>query len=105
MGFVALCAGIVAALVALGPGILTAIVHHRARREGRGSWPIYLGLTAFGILMCIAIAVLFIHAAGGEGGGAPTGEQYEALVISAAICLAGPGIGMTLGAFALLKRD
>lgn len=90
-------------LVSMVPGIIAVIVHKRARDRGHGSWPIYIAITITTILVCIGIAAALMFAFE-DGQGAPTEEQYTALMLSFAICFAGPGLGMSLGAFALLKR-
>ncbi|MEM9068302.1 MAG: hypothetical protein AAGE52_07335 [Myxococcota bacterium] len=104
MGFVAILIGLGAALLTLVPGVIAAIVHYRARKKGRGSWPIYIAITLLTAVMCFGAAILLVGAFE-SGQGAPTEEQYTALLMSAAICFGGPGLGMTLGAFALFKSS
>ena len=79
------------------------ILHKRAREQGHGSWPIFIAIAVVTTLACVAVAGLFLVAFE-DSTGAPTEKHYMALLVSFALCFAGPGLGMSLGAFALLKR-
>ena len=103
MGMVAMCAGLIAFGIALVPGIIAVVVHKRARDKGHGSWPIFIAIAVLTTLACFGVAIAFMMAFE-DSTGAPTEEHYTALLLSFAICFAGPGLGMSLGAFALLKR-
>ena len=103
MGIVAIFGALIAGVVALVPGIIAVICHSRARKRGHGSWGTYWAIAIIAAIVCIALgAVLLIGF--GDGTGAPTEEDYTRLIVSFALFGASPGIGMTLGAFALLKR-
>jgi len=103
VGFVALCAGVIALGISLVPGVIALIVHKRARDRGHGSWPIFIAIAVVTTLVCGGVAFLLVSTFG-DSPGAPGEDEYMALLMSFAICFAGPGLGMSLGAFALLKR-
>lgn len=103
VGFVALCAGVIALGISLVPGIIAVIVHKRGRDKGHGSWPIFIAIALVTTVLCVGVAFLLMKSFE-DSTGAPSEDEYMALLMSFAICFAGPGLGMSLGAFALLKR-
>jgi hypothetical protein len=104
--------GIIAAFALLGafvagaiPGIASTVAHALARRRGRGSWLLFFGLAAVAAAAVATLAVLVFQSGPEPGSGPPSAEDFEALIAAAALLGASPGLGLSAGVLACLKRS
>lgn len=93
MGCMFLGAGLASLIIALLLGALAVRFHVRVRRKGRGSWVVFGLVTA---LVCAALMWLG-QARFPTTSGAPTGEDYEAILFAFALIGAAPGVALCAG--------
>ncbi|MEM7354484.1 MAG: hypothetical protein AAF657_26995 [Acidobacteriota bacterium] len=99
MGCMFLGAALVSFVVAFGAGIIGFLFWYRVRQKSWRAWLIYLGLAATGMVLLLLVGWQFLEA--GESHGAPTEEDYHAVLIGMAFFGAAPGLGLLVaGLFA-----
>ncbi len=93
MGCLFLGAGLASLVVALLLGALAARFHVKVRKQGRGSWVVFSLVAA---IVCFAL-MAYGRSLFPTTTGAPTGEDYEAILLAFTLIGGAPGLALCAG--------
>ena len=104
MGMIIIGGFILALFGAGGVAGAAALIHMFAMRKGYGSWKYFL-LIAAAVTGVTGVTALMWMFGGPDASGAPSGDDYNRFILSAALLGGSPGLGALAGLLALFKRS